>query len=92
MNAPGTTRTCGPLLRRQVLYPLSYRRAGGIFAQLTPVGKTADTRACAKGEGFDTGAGRQRTPPDFNPVDKSDNNCPISPSDILPLTPTSFPL
>jgi hypothetical protein len=23
-NAPGTARTCDPLLRRQMLYPLSY--------------------------------------------------------------------
>ena len=26
-SAPGKNRTCGPLFRRQVLYPLSYRRA-----------------------------------------------------------------
>jgi hypothetical protein len=25
-GAPGRTRTCGPLLRKQVLYPLSYGR------------------------------------------------------------------
>jgi hypothetical protein len=24
MSAPGTARTCDPLLRRQMLYPLSY--------------------------------------------------------------------
>src|SRR5437763_11272108 len=24
IGAPGRTRTCGPLLRRQILYPLSY--------------------------------------------------------------------
>jgi hypothetical protein len=26
-DAPGKNRTCDPLLRRQVLYPLSYRRS-----------------------------------------------------------------
>jgi hypothetical protein len=29
-NAPGRIRTCGPLLRRQLLYPLSYGGSGGL--------------------------------------------------------------
>jgi hypothetical protein len=28
-GTPGRNRTCDPLLRRQLLYPLSYRRACG---------------------------------------------------------------
>jgi hypothetical protein len=31
-NTPGKDRTCDLLFRRQALYPLSYRRAGGILA------------------------------------------------------------
>ena len=35
-GAPGRTRTCGPLLRRQMLYPLSYGspEAGARLAML----------------------------------------------------------
>jgi hypothetical protein len=38
LDAPGTNRTCDPLLRRQVLYPLSYEgdgRAGLVSADRT---------------------------------------------------------
>ena len=35
MSAPGRIRTCGLLLRRQTLYPLSY---GGVVKQTAPMG------------------------------------------------------
>ncbi len=35
MGAPGRIRTCGLLLRRQTLYPLSY---GGVVKRTAPLG------------------------------------------------------
>ncbi len=34
-GAPGRTRTCDPLLRRQMLYPLSYGSLATVGAMLT---------------------------------------------------------
>jgi len=35
-SAPGRIRTCDPLLRRQPLYPLSYRRVPPVYLRQKP--------------------------------------------------------
>lgn len=43
-GAPDRNRTCGPLLRRQLLYPLSYGGAFGRFYQSGPNGSKSTHR------------------------------------------------
>ena len=43
-GVPGRIRTDGPLLRRQPLYPLSYRDAIGVFHNYIQINKYDDWR------------------------------------------------
>src|SRR5215475_4125502 len=44
LHAPGTNRTCDPLLRRQVLYPLSYE---GVCPKVPNVSRSVQLRRSA---------------------------------------------
>ena len=47
-GAPGRSRTCDPLLRRQLLYPLSYRGTGAESNGSAPIGSGNPLRLWAQ--------------------------------------------